>query len=89
MELDFLNFLLNPSTCGNLSTYIGAQTASTDNFFSLLGHGSLPKLVFDMVTEHFCLPMHSCKKTDIRKKDAKKIRTYSLILVGILLYCLD
>lgn len=40
---------------------IGEQTASTDNFFSLLGQGSAPKLVFDMVNEHFCLPRHSCQ----------------------------
>lgn len=37
---------------------IGEQTASTDSRFSTFGHGSLPKLEFDMATEHLCFPLH-------------------------------
>lgn len=36
----------------------GAQTASTNNFFEIFGHGSAPKLLFDTITKHFCLPTH-------------------------------
>ena len=30
----------------------GEHTASTDNFFGVFGHGSVPKLTLDTVTEH-------------------------------------
>lgn len=36
----------------------GVHIASTDNLFSTFGHGSCPKLLFDIVTEHLCCPMH-------------------------------
>jgi hypothetical protein len=37
------------------------QVASTDNRFNMLGHGSVPKLVFDMVTKQLSRPMHFCE----------------------------
>lgn len=42
------------------------HTASTDSLLSTFGHGSLPKLLFDMATEHLSLPMHFCNKSQIK-----------------------
>lgn len=54
----FLNF---PHTLELVATVValGEQTASTDNFLGVFGHGSAPKLLLDAVTKHVCWPMHS------------------------------
>lgn len=42
------------------------HTASTDSCFSTLGHGSVPKFVFDMLTKQLSRPKHFCEKTSNR-----------------------
>lgn len=49
------------------------QTASTDNFFNTLGHGSAPKLLLDMVTIQLSLPMQFCRVHGTSIKALEKV----------------
>lgn len=44
------------------------QVASTDNRFNMAGHGSAPKVVFDMVTRQLSCPMHFCEIHDVKER---------------------
>lgn len=57
MEFDFLTLCQTLEFGQALLVVLGAQTASTDNFLNMFGHG-FAKLLLDTATEHFCCPMH-------------------------------